>query len=159
MVLVLFCFCMTLWFFYYETFHVEYYSVPCFYFFCLGSTVITSLGKERAGLDAFCLSWLGPEVFCLLLGPPGFNCWFSFVCSSVPIVLFDAPGISRCRSQHAVSVESSSLVHHSVYLWFICFPWWSINELKKPSSGPNNYLYVLNHNRSWRQVWDPVKPG
>ena len=23
-------------------------------------------------------SWLGPELFCLLLGPPGFNCWFSF---------------------------------------------------------------------------------
>ena len=25
------------------------------------------------------------------------------------------PGISRCRSQH-VSVESSSLLHHSIYL-------------------------------------------
>ena len=29
-----------------------------------------------------------------------------FFCSSVPMVLFDTPGISRCRSQH-VSVESS----------------------------------------------------
>ena len=29
--------------------------------------------------------------------------------------LFDTPGISRCRSQH-VSVESSSLLHHSIYL-------------------------------------------
>ena len=36
--------------------------------------------------------------------------------------------ISRCRSQH-VSVESSSLFHHSIYLWFICFPWWAIDEL------------------------------
>ena len=39
------------------------------------------------------------------------------------------PGISRCRSQN-VSVESSSLLHHSIYLWFICFPWWSIDELE-----------------------------
>ena len=27
---------------------------------------------------AIYFSWLGPELFCLLLGPPGFNCWFSF---------------------------------------------------------------------------------
>ena len=38
-----------------------------------------------------------------------------FFCSSVPVVLFDAPGISRCRSKH-VSVDSSSLLHHSIYL-------------------------------------------
>ena len=38
-----------------------------------------------------------------------------FFCSSVPVVLFDTPGISRCRSQH-VSVESSSLLHHIIYL-------------------------------------------
>ena len=42
---------------------------------------------------------------------------------------FDTPGISRCQSQH-VSVESSSLLHHSIYLWFICFTWWSIDELE-----------------------------
>ena len=36
-----------------------------------------------------------------------------FFCSSVPVVLFDTTGISRCRSQH-VSVESSSLLHHSI---------------------------------------------
>ena len=53
-----------------------------------------------------------------------------FFCSNVPVVLFDTPGISRCRSQHVVSVESSSLLHHSIYLWFICFPWWSIDELE-----------------------------
>ena len=52
-----------------------------------------------------------------------------FFCSSVSVVLFDTPGISRCRSQH-ISVESSSLFHHSIYLWFICFPWWSIDELE-----------------------------
>ena len=38
-----------------------------------------------------------------------------FFCYSVPVVLFDTPGISRCRSQH-VSVESSSLLHHIIYL-------------------------------------------
>ena len=36
-----------------------------------------------------------------------------FFCSSVPVVLFDTPGISRYRSQH-VPVESSSLLHHSI---------------------------------------------
>ena len=50
-------------------------------------------------------------------------------CSSIPVMLFDTPGISRCRSQHVVSVESSSLFHHSIHLWFICFPWWSIDGL------------------------------
>ena len=44
-------------------------------------------------------------------------------------MLFDTLGISRCRSQH-ISVESSSLLHHSIYLWFICFTWWSIDELE-----------------------------
>ena len=43
--------------------------------------------------------------------------------------LLDTPGISRCRSQH-VSVESSSLFHHSIYLWFTRFPWWSFDELE-----------------------------
>ena len=38
-----------------------------------------------------------------------------FFCSSVSVVLFDTPGISRCRLQH-ISVESSSLFHHSIYL-------------------------------------------
>ena len=52
-----------------------------------------------------------PELFCLLLGPPGFNCWFS----SAPVFQWCCSRISRCRSQH-VSVESSSLLHHSIYL-------------------------------------------
>ena len=54
----------------------------------------------------------------------------AFFCSSVPVVLFDTPGISKCRSQHVVSVESSTSFHHSIYLWFICFSWWSIDELE-----------------------------
>ena len=63
-----------------------------------------------------------------------------FFNSSVSVVLFDTPGISRCRSQH-VSVESSSLFHHSIYLWFYLFPvmilWW----VRKPSGGPNNCTF------------------
>ena len=38
-----------------------------------------------------------------------------FFCSSVPVVLFDTRGISKCRSQHIISVEPSSLFH-SIYL-------------------------------------------
>ena len=38
--------------------------------------------------------------------------------------------IFKCRSQHVVFVETSSLFHHNIYLWFICFPWWSIDELE-----------------------------
>ena len=52
-----------------------------------------------------------------------------FFRSSVPVVVFNTPGISRCRSQH-FSVESSSLFHRSIYLRFIYFPWWSIDELE-----------------------------
>ena len=78
---------------------------------------------------AIYFSWVGPELFCLLLGPPGFQL-LVFFCSSVPVVLFDTSGISRCRSQHVVSVKSSFLFHHSIYLWFICFPWWSIDGIE-----------------------------
>ena len=42
-------------------------------------------------------SWFGPELFCLLLGPPGFNCWFPFApvfqwCCSTPQ---GSPGVGR----------------------------------------------------------------
>ena len=83
-------------------------------------------------------------LFCLLLGPPGFNCWFS----CVPDVFFDTPGISRCRSQHVVSVEFSSLFHHSIYLWFICFPWWSIDELENLHADRTTECFV-----PWEKPW------
>ena len=92
-----------------------------------------------------------PFIFCLLYGPPGFN--LVFFCSSVPVVLFDTPGIARCRSQHVVSVESSSLFHHSISLWFICFPWWSIDQLE------NLQLTIcLSHNKSWGRGWTGLRP-
>ena len=42
---------------------------------------------------AIYFSWSRPEIFCLLLGPPGFNCWFSFApvfqwCCSTPRTTF-----------------------------------------------------------------------
>ena len=65
-----------------------------------------------------------------------------FFCSSVPVVLFDIPGISSCRSQHVVSVETPSLFHHSFYLWFICFPWWSIDDWENlHADRATNYMF------------------
>ena len=56
--------------------------------------------------DLVYFSWLRLELFCLLLGPPGFNCWFSFAsvfqwCFSIPQ---GSPGVGRntlfLSSQH-----------------------------------------------------------
>ena len=46
---------------------------------------------------AIYFSWFGPELFRLLLGPPGFNCWFSSApvfqwCCSTPQ---GSPGVGR----------------------------------------------------------------
>ena len=46
---------------------------------------------------AIYFSWFGPELFCLLPGPPGFNCWFSSApvfqwCCSTPQ---GSPGVGR----------------------------------------------------------------
>ena len=60
----------------------------------------------------FQLVWAG--AFLSVAWPTGVQL-LVFFCSSAPVVLFDTPGISRCRSQH-VPVESSSLLHHSIYL-------------------------------------------
>ena len=54
--------------------------------------------------------------------------WLEKSYSGHPGVLFYYPGISKCRSQYDVSVES--LFHHSIYPWLICFPEWSIDELE-----------------------------
>ena len=88
-----------------------------------GQMAVGEKGKHKA----IYFSWLGLEPFVRCLAHR--VQLLVFFCSSVSVVLFDTPGISRCRSQH-VSVKSSSLFHHSIYLCFICFPWWSIDELK-----------------------------
>ena len=60
-------------------------------------------------------SLLRPELFLSVAWPTGVQL-LVFFCPSVPVVLFDTLGISRCRSQHVVSVESSSLFHHRICL-------------------------------------------
>ena len=57
---------------------------------------------------------IGTGAFLSVAWPTGVQL-LVFFCSSVSVVLFDTPGISRCRSQH-VSVESSSLFLYSIYL-------------------------------------------
>ena len=57
---------------------------------------------------------LGTEAFLSVARPTGVQL-LVFICSSVPLLLFDTPGISRCRSQQVVSVESSSLFQNSIY--------------------------------------------
>ena len=91
-----------------------------------GSYYVVSANKASS-VTLKNLSWLGPELFVRCLAHR--VQLLVFFCSSVSVVLLDTPGIFRCRSQH-VSVESSSLFHHSIHLWFICFPWWSIVELQ-----------------------------
>ena len=77
---------------------------------------------------AIYFSWLGPELFCLLLGPPGFNCWFSFAlvfqwCCSIPQ---GSPGVGRNTFL--------SSPHLCFIIVFVCdlfvSPWWSIDELE-----------------------------
>ena len=57
-----------------------------------------------------------------------------------------------------VSVESSSLLLHGVEIWFMCLPWWFIDELegyrvRGLSCEPNNQLNVLYHFRNWGWGW------
>ena len=57
----------------------------------------TPVGRASDSVKAIYFSWFGPKLFCLLLGPPGFNCWFSFApvfqgCCSTPQ---GSPGVGR----------------------------------------------------------------
>ena len=59
-------------------------------------------------------SWLGPELFCPLLGPLVFNCWFSF-CSSVLV------GCSTSQGSPGVGRNTSlSSPHLGFIILFIC---------------------------------------
>ena len=72
--------------------------------------------NDGPDIKLFILVGLGRRFFCLLS-----VAWLTGIqllvlfCSSVPVVLFGARGVSGCRSRR-VSVESSSLLHRSVYL-------------------------------------------
>ena len=68
----------------------------------------------------------GPDIKLFILvgwGRSFFVCCLAHRCSTVGFLLLQYSsgvvrhtGISGCRSQHVVSVESSSLFHHSIYL-------------------------------------------
>ena len=92
-----------------------------------------------SSFDLFILVGLGRSYFIFIFlsvaWPTGVQL-LVFFCSSFLVELFDTQRISRCRSQDVVSVESWSLFRHSIYLWFVCFPWWSIDELEN-----NNYMF------------------
>ena len=61
-------------------------------------------------IRAIYFSWLGPKLFCLLLGPPGFNCWLSF-----------APVFQWCylTPQGSPGVGRNTLFLSSLHLCFI----------------------------------------
>ena len=115
---------------------------------------------------AIYFSWLGPELLCPLLDPPGFNCWFSFVpvfqwCCSTPR---GSRGVGRntfLSSPHLCFIIVFIcfffffffvvvfffffflffFFFFLVVVFLFCFPWWSIDELENPSRGPNNCMF------------------
>ena len=68
-----------------------------------------------------------------------------FFCSSVPVVLFDTPGISRCRSQHVLSSPYLCFI-----IVFICDLFVSRDDplMSSKTSTRTEQLYVLSHDRS-----------
>ena len=95
------------------------------------------------------------ELVCLLLGPPAFNCWFSF-----------APVFQWCCStpQGSPGVGRNTLFLSSPHLCFIIA---FISDLVASRDDPlmssktftrTEQLYVLSHDRSRGRRWDPVKP-
>ena len=69
--------------------------------------------------QSFYLIWLEPELYCLLLGPPGFSCWFSFArvfqwCCSTPQ---GSPGVGTTRCSSRVLNFVSSQYLSVIYLF------------------------------------------
>ena len=94
---------------------------------------------------AIYFSWFGPELFCLLLGPPGFNCWFSSApvfqwCCSTPQ---GSPGVGRNTFL--------SSPHLCFIIVFICDLFVSRDDplMSKKTSTRTEQMYVLSHDRSW----------
>ena len=82
-------------------------------------------------------NWLGPELFCPLLGPPGFNCWFSFApvfqwVARHPRNLQVSVATRFCRVLISVSSQYLSVI----YLFPLMIHW-----VRNPSCGPNNCMF------------------
>ena len=89
----------------------------------------------RASDSMVAPTWLGPELFCLLLGLPGFNCWFSFApvfqwCCSTPQ---GSPGVGRNTFL--------SSPHLCFIIVFICDSFVSRNDPLMSSRGMNNCMF------------------
>ena len=90
----------------------------------------------------------------VMLGPPGFNCWFSFApvfqwCCSIPQ---GSPGIGRntfLSSPHPCFI----IVFNGDLFVSRDDPLMSSKTFTQTEQ-----LYVLSHDRSWGRGWDPVKP-
>ena len=105
-------------------------------------------------MGLFILVGLGRSFFCLLLGPPGFGCWFSFAqvfrwCCSAPR---GSPGVGRNTFL--------SNPHLCFIIVFVC-------DLFVSHGGPllgwkafarTEQLCVLSHGGGWGRGWVPVEP-
>ena len=78
-------------------------------FYC---TPVDRASDSIMGLKGIHFSWLGPELFCLLLGLPGLNRLSSFA-SDFQRCCLAVQGYPTV-TQYNVSVESLSLVPHSI---------------------------------------------
>ena len=65
--------------------------------------------NDGPDIKLFILVGLGRSFFCLLLGPPGFNCWFSFA----PVFQWCC---SALRGSPGVGHNTFLSSHHSIYL-------------------------------------------
>ena len=103
---------------------------------------------------AIYFSWFGPELFGLLLGPPGFNCWFSF-----------APVFQWCcsTSQGSPGIGRNTFLSSPHLCFIIVFNGDLFVSRDDPLMSYKTFtrteqLYVLSHDWSWGRGWDPAKP-
>ena len=100
------------------------------------------LGRQtqwRPQHKAIYFGWLGPELFCLLLGSSRFNSWFSFVpvfqwCCSTPR---GSPGVGR----NTLFLSSPHLCFIIVFICDLLFSVMIHWLVRKPSRGPNNCMF------------------
>ena len=94
------------------------------------------------------IRWSGPELFMTVSrGSLGFNCFlvfffffFFFFCSSIPVVFFDMPGITRClNTLFLLSPHRGNIVGFICALFVVRNNSWMI----KKTSTRTEQIYVL----------------
>ena len=89
---------------------------------------------------AIYFSWFGPELFCLLLGPPGFNCSVGFLllqCSSGVVRHPRDLQVSVTTRFFRVLIFASSQYLSVIYLFHVLIHLW----VRKPPHGPNICMF------------------